>query len=566
MSLSGFPSLSAFAFASIALVSSCNNGSNAVPADGRAEVFLSSSTGADLASFSGTIEDVRLLTDGGSSTGNLVSTPLEVELVGLGNRNALIASSLTRRGTYQTAQITFSEGSLRALAKNGTEIPVLALGHVLTLPLDQNARIDRRGFATVLVDVDLRGSIDDTLSPLTIAFDPEGTATSPGGPTSFPIDDFKGLVLSSDTASSTIVVQSFRDEDLSVPVRRLEVQVDPTALLQDENDVSFVDEPAFFASLVDDASLLEFHGTQDEAGLVLAQRIKVDDHAGGLDSDERVKIEGYVVGLDTMGTMQLLIQEFEQGAASAAIALSSLGDPSIVDVGFTTMLPVFQNLTSPVSTTSLAIGQRVKVKFDTFTGTPFQATSVEIVEEPTHVVEIDVVSGFTIDVTFDADDYSIQGGLVADETTTVQVDLNTALLVLDVEGRPGLSGIELLPGQRAKITGTLSGPASAPVLDATELRVLPGRFAGSVATTNPAGGSFESHVDALAQDFGPSVPVCNVTIRPECVFRGAANDEVEFFNLYSGLAADESLQLRVQGIASGPQNEVAAFVIEVVSH
>ena len=567
MSPRGFRSTRLFALASVvALAAACSGGSGLSRREGRIEVLLSNTPVQELATFTATIEDVRLNDDVGGTTGNLLGAPVNLELMGLGDRSTLLASSLSKRGTYGSAQITFQEGSLRAISKDGTEIPVVAIENIVNVSLSENAVVARQGFTTVRLNLDLRSSLNDVLSPATLGFAPTATGTGSAAPFELPVDDFRGLVLSSDASNSIITVQSFLDDDLTTPVRSMQVQVDPTAYLEDEADVAFADQASFFAALVQDASLLELHGNQNEKGTFLAKRIEIEDHTGGLDSDDQVKIEGYVLNVDALGSMELVIQEIEQGSTAASSVLGILGDPRNIDVTFDAMMPVFQNLSATASPTALEVGQRVKVKFDDFSASPFRARSVEIVGGAAFDTEITDVQGFMTEVHLTPTDFAVQSGLVDNTETAVQVDIASARLVLDVENQPRLSGVELLAGQGAIIRGSLAGPSNSPVIDATEVRIVPGRFQGYLSSSNPAGSSFEARIAGLPETFGHTAPICNVTIRPECVFRGAAADEVEFFSLYSALAVGDHLEVNVQGIASGQQNEVAAFVIEVVSH
>lgn len=533
--------------------------------EARVEVLLRSAPTSELGSFVGTLENVRLVSDSGAATGNLLPAPVELELVGLRDRSALVASTLTRRGTYESAELVFRTDSLRAVNKDGTVVPVLALGDTLRVRLAEPAVLPRNGFRQVRVELDLRASTNGALSPATLGFDPVGSGTGSSSAHREPVDDVKGIVLAKDEAAGRLVVQSFLDDDLVRPLRQMEVRLEPGAYLEDEADAAFPDAAAFFAALAVDTTLVELHGTQDENGVCHAARIEVEDQVGGLDADDLVKIEGYLVSVDSLGTLRLFVQDVEQGLSIATGVLSALGDPTVLDVTFDSQVPVLRSQNQASTLAALAVGQRVKVKFEDFLGTPFPARSIEIVAEANVEAEIDAVNAFQLDAFVRPGEFALQSGLVQDVGTPVRIDLLGADLVLDTPARPALSGLDLRVGQSVNVEGTLSGPPTAPVLEADELRVVPGRFHGRVVAAEPASDRFDSTI-TLAQGFGRSAPVSSVVIRPECEFRGDAADAVEFFDLFGSLAPGASLNVDVQGIASGASNEVAAYVIEVVSH
>ena len=71
-------------------------------------------------------------------------------------------------------------------------------------------------------------------------------------------------------------------------------------------------------------------------------------------------------------------------------------------------------------------------------------------------------------------------------------------------------------------------------------------------------------LDDLKDPFGNTVvsPPFRVDFLPETVFKDEARTRQEFFALFASLKAGEVLEVEVEGIGSGPANEILGYEIE----
>ena len=556
------------ALASVCLTAAaCSGGGGSPVYTGQVEILLSDAPLQDLSSFTGTIVEARLVSGNGVLTGNLLSAPARFEFLGLQDTSAILVNSSVPADIYSGVELTFDSDSIEAIGKDGVEIPMIIVNPTLAVDLN-DPMVGRGQYHRFIVDLDLRASLLDAIHPLALGFDASGSGDASSAPSLEPIGDLKGIVLSMDELNQKLTVQSFYDDDLNQPARVMLVEVDSGAYLQDLTSSSFIDSSAFFSALIVDSTLLEVHGALDEDGVFHAQRIEVEDHNGGMQADEQVKIEGWITSVDSMGAMQVLIQELEQGSAVADPVLSMLADPHNISVSFDPIsVPIFADTSQPTAATSFEVGQPVKIKFSDFVGSPFPAKSIEILGAARFAGAISTLAlPGMLTVELSPSDFALLGGRVESAVSPVTVDFSVASIVLDIPSRPTLDETQLFGETELVVVGSMSGPTNAALITAEELRVAPGAFQGRILATDAPSASFEASVSDLARPFGPTVPVANVTIDPACAFHGEAASESEFFALYSALQPGEGLSVSVQGIASGLQNEVVAFVIEVVSH
>lgn len=162
-------------------------------------------------------------------------------------------------------------------------------------------------------------------------------------------------------------------------------------------------------------------------------------------------------------------------------------------------------------------------------------------------------------------DPAITGGLVQDDLTDVIVDLSASTVVLDVEGDPVLFpddvGLEL----ELETEGAFTGPATAPTLSATRVRVRPGFLDDALVTNSDEGaGSFTTSGGELVDPFGPNVaPGAQlVVLEPTAAITGDIVTRAELFDLLQG-PEGSSAEIDVLGLGTGTANEIRAFRVDV---
>ncbi len=539
-------------------------GSNAPAA---VDVLIRDAPVDDLSSFSITVAELRLLDGLGAPSANLLSAPVTLELLGLQTSSAWVASVAPPTGTWSGLRVAFTPGSSVARADDGTPVAVTEAATTFDAAFSAPVVTGATGYDRLVVDVDLASSLAGNVTAPPILFDPEGTVASSTG--SEPIDEIKGIVQAIAAGNSELTIDAFADGDLSLPLGEVRVRVSGSTLLLADDDLPFASTAAFFAALVPSQTLLEVHGQLGNQGVVQATRIEIEDQDGGVSSSSVVEIEGRIVGLDTMtSTFDLLIQEIEKGGAIANPVLSGLGNPATIAVTYDAMTVFIEDESNQLLTSALlAVGVEVDVKFPTFINPPFAASEVEVDDG-----EIDY-EGFVVDtsglpqsmtIQLKASDTAVQAGLVASSSTDVVVDTSSAPFTLDVDDDPSLSPSEVQVGLRVEVKGTLSGPPSAPTIDATEVEVRPGKLEGTVMAVNPGLGFFQVGVSSIDDPFASNVtsgPI-DVLIDGAAIFDGDAESQAAFFELFAGLQSGEELEVEIEGIGSGNANEIVAFEID----
>lgn len=557
--------------AALTLLAACGGGGGGggggASAPAATDVLIQDAPADELLSFSAVATELRLRDDQGGDTANLLPAALPLELIGLADVPAWLARMDVPPATYRSVVVRFQPGSAAAVDRNGNAVAVNQLGNELVADLPAPQALGG-SYGRLVVDLDLALSLSGDVATPPLDFVPQGTTSTLGGAGGASIDEIRGVVTSFSQAGSSLVIDAFADDDLSVALGPVTVSVSPTTVLVRDDGGLFGSVAAFFGVLQANATLLEVHGLLSSAGTVQAQRIEVEDQSGGAGSANRVKIEGLIADLDPVAqTLELLIREIEKGASIAGPVLAGLGNPSSITVSWDAMTVFFLEDHMPTSASSLAFGQEIKAKFPLFVNEPFRASQIEIEDfDPEVEGRVTDVSGLPGSFVMRAfgNEPAVTSGAIASSTTDVVVDLTGSTLFLDTENDPALQPSQILAGLKVEVRGPISGPPSAPTIAASRTKIHAGRFDGLVAAISPGTHSFDATVTDLDDPFGNNVtsPPFHVVIAPGAVFDDEASSEASFYALFNGLQGGETLEVRVEGIGSGVANEVLAYEIE----
>ncbi len=534
------------------------------------DVLITDAAADDLLSFTATIESLRLQREGGSFTSDLL-TSREFDFLGLEDDFTLLArNTAIAVGNFTGAEIAFTPGSYAALAEDGSPVAVNSVSDTLLVPLPVTLNLTDDEYARFQLDLDLAGALTGDVSSGTIDFDPQGLCTTDDGTNDAPIDEVKGIVVTSNGVDS-FVIDGFVGDEVQVDLGQVTVATGAGTLFLDD-DGTELSSPQFFAALVPGSSLLEVHGDLAAGGVVNATRVEIEDQNGGAGSNDLVRIEGVVqtIGVDLF---DLQVIEVEDGGVVADPILGALSGPDVISVSFDPTTVFLLEEDQVADSADLATGQKVKVKFSTFATEPFPASRVEIEDDNSEFEGVSTdVTGLPADfiVHLDADDPAIVAGLVTDVNTDVTVDLTGSTIVLDTVQQPALLPADILIELEVEPLGKLAGPPTGPTITAIETKVTPGKLDKAAVTTVDeidrffitTGGDIE---DPFGKDVDPGPQKVLLEPTGVVVFEGDVDTEAEFFALFIALPPPTLVEVTVRGIGAGgiTINEIRAFEIDV---
>jgi len=541
-------------------------GGGGAGAAARTDILLRDAPADDLLSFQGTILEVRLDDDLGGSTSNLLSAPVTQEFLGLQSSFAWLSNQALPPGNYTAVRLSFQPGSYSARRNDGTEVAVDSISDELVASFATPLVVTATNYSRVVLDLDLVASLQGSIDTPPLQFDPRGTAVHDSGSSETQIDEIKGVVESVDTGANTFVIDAFVDDDGIVPLGPVAVTVTGATLLLQDDGTTFGSRALFFGSLVPGSTAVEVHGALVN-GTVQATRVEIEDNAAGGGNGNLVKIRGRVLDLGPGNELEMSIAEVDDGAAIVAAAFGGTV-PATLQVDWDANTVFFLEEHQITTSDSLAVGQEVHVKFAVFDNPPFVASRMEIEDEDVEF-EGDVTSVAGLPASFvihlRADDPAILSGAVASTSTDVVVQIGSSPIFLDVEGDPALAPAAILVGQKVQPEGSLSGPPTSPTIAATEIKVFAGRLDDStVSAATRASHTFQAVGGEIDDPFGGGVVAgdLEVQISPGAVFEGDAGSEAEFFDLFEGLQAGQTLIVEVRGIGSGTATAILGHEID----
>lgn len=554
----------------LALLSACSGGGGGTSSGAHAlnnfDLLLGGAPAGQLLAFQATVAEVRLVQAGGVESANLLAGPVTLELQSLSNGAAWLASQDVAPGTYTGLHLRFAPNSYSARRNDGSTVEVHASSDDLSLDFSAPQALGS-GYRRAQLDLDLSSSISGLVSAPPLGFAPVGLVTDDSGHVESSIDEIHGLVQSVSAGTNSFVLSAFVDDDSQVALGDVPVQVGPATLLVQDSGAPFADASAFFAALVPGSSFLEVHGSLAN-GAVQATRIEVDDNSAGGGSANLVRLKGLVLALGPGSEFEVSIISVPQGSAIVSAAFGGT-IPGTLSVSYDSTTEFYLHEHQVTDSSALALGQKVDVKFATFDNAPFLGKRVEIDDESSeNEGRITDVAGLPASFVMHLDESSpaLLSGQVASTSTNVTVELGSAPIALDVQGRPALAAGDLLAGLRVRAHGPVSGSPGSPSIAASELEVRPGLLRDALVNAVDAGAnaSLDTFGGAIQDPFGAGVidgPL-HVLLAGECVFTRDATTRAAFLALAQSPPAGFHLELAIEGIGSGTPNELRAYAIE----
>jgi Domain of unknown function (DUF4382)/Domain of unknown function (DUF5666) len=531
------------------------------------DLLLTDGPVSELLAFQATIAEVHLVQQGGGETANLLAGPLTLEFLSLQQSSAWLASQNLPAGSYSGVHLRFAPGSYSARRNDGSSVAVQATSDDFSVSFASPLAIGANSYRRALVDLDLASSLSGLLTAPPLDFTPLGTLSDDSGHSESSIDEIHGIVQSFSEAQSSLVLGAFVDDDSLIPLGDVQVHVGPTTLLVQDGGASFPDPAAFFAALSAGSTFLEVHGNLAN-GIVQATRIEVDDNSAGGGSANLVRLKGLVLALGPGSTFQVSIISVPQGSAIVEAAFGGT-IPATLDVTYDGSTEFYLHEHESTTSASLALGQRVDVKFATFDNPPYLAKRVEIDDESgENEGTVTDVSGLPASLVIHLDESSpaLLSGQVASNSTNVTVELGSAPIALDTQGQPSLSAGDILVGLRLRAHGPVGGSPNAPTISAADVLLRPGQLRDALVNSVTPGtnASLTTFGGNIHDSFGEGVTEgpLNVLIASACVFTGDATSRASFLALAQNPPAGFTLELTIEGIGSGQPDEIRAFEIE----
>jgi hypothetical protein len=527
-----------------------------------------------LVSFEALVNEIHLEGDPGGTTANLLSAPVSVEFLGLQGKLGWLASvAALPQGTYTGIRLVMQPGAYVARMQNGNLVAVNSTSDTLTVDFSAPVVVDGLGYDRFELDLDLMSSLTGNVASPPLTFTPAGTIITSTGDTEIDIDEIEGVVKSVNLVASTFTFDAFVDKDMSVPLGEVTVQVQGSTLMFQDNGMAYGSMGAMLGSMQANLTTVEVHGTLGANQVMTADKVNVEDHNAGVGSADTVKIEGLVSAIVPGTSFDLTIREIEKAESIANPVLSGMGDPGIITVSFDVNTSFFQNEYTPSNEFALAVGQEVKVKFVSFTATPFPAAVVEIDSAfPEVDGSITDTSGAptNLTITLGAMESPVLEGLVASDATPVDVDLSGAAITLDTEDDPIIAASALWAGLDVEVEGSLGGTPAAPTLSAVGFKVRPGKISyASLSSPDEPNSTFLLGNVNVADDFGNGLDssISNgdfiMVIDPSCVIDDGELDVTGLYALYAGLDLGTfGLSAEIRGIATAGTLEIRAYEIE----
>jgi len=521
------------------------------------DLLVTDAPADDLLAFQVTVQAARLELQGGGLSANLLAAPVALELLGLADSSAWLASRDVPAGTYSALQLEFLPGSYAARTNSGGGVAVVAGADTLSLPFATPLVVTDTGYRKVLVDLNLADSLSGDVAAPPLTFAPAGSAASSTSSSS--IDEIRGTIATLDPAASTLVLDAFADDDALVPLGPVLVRVTPATMLLDDDGGTLADRAAFFAAVAP-GGFLEVHGAL-VGGALTATRIEIEDNLFGGGAANLVKIEGLLLGIGPGQNLVLSIAEVEKGAGIVAAAFGG-AIPATLTAQWDASTVFFVEEHQLTTSAALVVGQELKLKFAQFTNPPYVASRIEIEDENAENEGFvrDIGGLPTLIVRLDNDSPAILGGQVASTGTDVAVDLGGATLFLDTDDERSFRAADLLTGMKVEVRGPVAGIPGAPTIDATRVKVFLGRLdAALVTSANQAQARFTTAGGELDDPFGDSVTPGPLTVllAPSCTFEGDLSSRAAFFAAFAG----GGLSVRVHGIGTGNADEILAYEV-----
>jgi len=519
------------------------------------------------------LTDLRLLTQGGDRTTNLLAAPRSFDFLGLSLKQALLAlAPQVPAGTYHTVELTVGAVEILDTAAAPVTVSVTQATSQASLTAGGGSPlVFADAFRPCSIDIDLDGSLqEDPGQAGTFLFALQFSANTSIAPA---LDEIRGEVTQIDASRSRFTMRVIGDGSATGGFGSLEVVVDDGDFLAHDDGRTFASAAAFLDEL-DLGEVVQVSGVLQANGVFLASRV-VEEDDDGLSGSNRIEIEGIVRSMDTVNrTFVLQVMEIEKGASQAAPVLAAQANPNLLTVSYNSSTFVFADDSNSSGTgiipQSVQVGMEVDVRFAALTGSaPYLASSIEIGDGRSGNDDGVEYEGVCTDIsnlpqeitlTLDQSEAAWLSGLV---TAPVRVPLASApRIFLDAGPEPTLQASELQQNLRMKVYGALSGPAASATLVPSTIKVKPGELKGVLTAVDLPSNTMTITVTEVKRAFGGLTPPSG-----SVVFLVPSDAEMETDQGgrslvdFASLLGPGSVEIRLEGILH-PVDGLTAWEIE----
>lgn len=521
---------------------------------------------------------LRLVSESGQLTQNLLLQDTSVELVGLADQNRWLAQGQVPVDTYVELELSFASRQVRAVDDSGQVILGQADSDTLRLPFAQPLLLDGPVGEVVQLDIDLTSSIDeDSDSTPAAGFDflLDGLVVLGGNA---PMAEVLGTVLSLDASGSGLLMQANSLDGLQLG--DLQVDWQSSSMLFDVDGSVFPDPAAFRSSLTTGQSLICVQGSMGPDGHLIADRMEVLDELD-VNPTSTLEAEGKILRSDLEeGSFSLLLRNIFGVDTALGLPNGGFQAGDVLDFTFDSSLRLLNPDGTFTDLEDLERGRLVQVRFSAFDLEPYAAQRVRLLTpdlclKGTIVSTDSAAQELTLQLKSDPfgdcddddyeDDYGRDDDDDCDDGGLLIVDISGSSILLDLSGRPSLRADQLSPGQSIKLCGTLGGTRANPTLTATGIRVKPGHLIkGQVSRLDMGAASFELSAGKIVKTFGERVSGAplEVFLQRETRYVSKAKSEAEFYRLFNGLEDDEYLDVKLKGVAGPRPETIDAFEVK----
>lgn len=519
------------------------------------------------------LTDLRLLTQSGDRTANLLAAPRSFDFLGLSLKQALLAlAPSVPAGTYHSVELTVGAVEiLDTLAAPVTVTVTQATSQASLTAGGGNPLVFADAFTPCSLDIDLDGSLqEDPGQAGTFLFGLKFSANTSIAPA---LDEIRGEVTQIEASRSRFTMRVIGAGSSTGGFGSMEVVVNDGDFLAHDDGRTFATAAAFLDEL-DLGEVVQVSGSLQPNGVFQASRV-VEEDDDGLSGSNRIEIEGIVRSMDTVTrTFVLQVMEIEKGASAAAPVLAAQANPNLLSVSYNSSTFVFADDSNSSGTgiipQSVQVGMEVDVRFAELSGSaPYLASSLEIGDGRSGSDDGVEYEGICTDIsglpqefmlTLDQSESAWISGLV---TAPVRVPLASApRIFLDAGPEPSLEANELQENLKMKVYGDLSGPAASATLVPTTVKVKPGELEGVLTAVDLQSNTMTITVTKVKRAFGGApTPAGSV------VFQVASGAELETDQGgralvdFASLLGSSTVEVRLEGIRH-PVDGLTAWEVE----
>lgn len=554
----------------LALAAGCGGGGGGGSSGGSttsADILLTDAPVDELLSFNILVNEVRLYDGAGERSENLLNGSMRVNLLSAATQLAWLVSKPVPSGTWHGIELRYDPLVVDARLLDGTQASVRVADDRLAAAFPAPVVFAAAGYQRVVVDFDLAASLSYGTGGFDYDLDPQGIANGDDDPaTPIEIDSIVGRVKGVDSANNLLSIDAWSDDDRTVLLGTLQVQLEPGDILQDDDGAAFPSLSSFYAAIAPNATFVEVHGAMTAAGTIDATRVELDDGVGGGESVVRIDAVVQSINLGA-STMQVVVAEVDKGFSLVSGAFGG-SIPASFTVAWDAQTYFGYGDGAATTAASVVAGAEVDLRFASFpVGGPWTAARVELEQEGAEyegtVSNIDdLLIGGSFQITLPANSPLILGGTVVNPLT-VQLD-SGAYIWLDCGSEPDASPAAIQLGQRVNAKGTISGGPAGAVVDSGEVRIKPGRATAFALIGAPDDGYYSvlAFIDEYDSPFGGSVggdP--ELRFFEQTVYEGDVSSLAELQDAIESDAA--TIELRIEGIAAIGQNAIEVYEVEV---